>query len=152
MDEKDKYIPDSESIESFESMLNKTWRCVLQQYQKKAETHSLDFGAGIACFIILKSAQCTQGTQGTNQEIFNCKYCYGARTADTQEGPWDTFVTQAPNRKSFLSKYDPEKNYAICVSVHIKETLVSQIKLFGYNTGEEIALPNVDLADSENEL
>nr|QBK85727.1 MAG: uncharacterized protein LCMAC101_03220 [Marseillevirus LCMAC101] len=120
------------------SFLDKAWECILQQYQKKAEYNSREFGAGISSFIMLR----------TPRGETNCKYCYGARE-DEQDGPWKTLVLQFPNRKTFLSKYDPEKNYAICVSISTKDGLTAGIRLFKYDTGEEIVLPDADPPDSE---
>ena len=126
--------------ESFDtkSFLDKTWECILQQFQKRSEDNSREFGAGISSFIMLK----------TPRGETNCKYCYGARN-DEQDGPWRTFVLQAPNRKTFLSIYNPEKNYAICVSVPTKDGLVVGIKLFKFDTGEEIVLPDTDPPESK---
>ena len=135
MDSDEKQKPaDTESLsENRTVMLDKIWECILQQYQKKSEDHSREFGAGISCFMILKNPD----------EETNCKYCYGGRSEE--EGPWSTFVLQSPNRKTFLSAYNPETNYAIGISVPAEENLTASIKLFRFDTGEEIILPNKDL-------
>ena len=121
------------------SQIDLTWKCILEQYQQKAADSSQEFGAGISCFMMLK----------TPRGETNCKFCYGARENE-QEGPWKTFVLNAPNKKTFLSKYDSQENYAISVSIPGTDGLIAGIKLFKFDTGEEIALPNEDPEETEN--
>lgn len=127
--------------ESQIAQLDTTWKCILQQFQQKAAGNSREFGAGISCFMILK----------TPRGDTNCKFCYEAKD-DEAEGPWKTFVLNAPNRKTFLSKYDPATNYVICVSIPLAEGLVAGVKLFKFDTGEEIILPNQDPEESDEKV
>jgi len=128
------------SLESQIAQLDETWKCIIRQYQHKAAECSREYGAGISCFMMLKTPK-----GGTN-----CKFYYGARD-DEQEGPWKAFVLNAPNRKTFLSKYDPETNYSIGVSIPTTSGLVAGVKLFKLDAGEEINLPNEDPPDSDEE-
>ena len=138
-DEKQQPVDIESLSENRIAMLDKIWECILQQYQKKSEDHSREFGAGISCFMILKNP-----SEGTN-----CKYCYGGRSEE-DECPWNIFVLQAPNRKTFLRAYNPETNYAIGISVPAEENLTASIKLFKFDTGEEIILPNEDPESNTN--
>jgi hypothetical protein len=137
--EKHQFVADS-SLEIHISQLDETWKCILQQYQHKAAESSREYGAGISCFMMLK----------TPKGDTNCKFYYGARD-DEQEGPWKTFVLNAPNRKTFLSKYDHETTYPIAVSISITTGLIAGIKLFKFDTGEEVNLPNEDPPNSDEE-
>jgi len=126
----------SYNLSDLTSQMDLTWKCILGQYQTKAAECSKEFGNGISCFMMLKSPK----------EDTNCKLCYGARN---DEGPWKTFVLNAPNKKSFLEKYDHRENYAICVTIPMGESLLTSIKLFRFDTGEEITLPKEDLEENE---
>lgn len=128
---------ETDSVSKIDSHMEMTWKCILAQYQTKAAACAKEFGAGISCFIMLESPK----------RETNCKFCYGERN-DEAEGPWKTFVLNAPNRKTFLDKYDPRENYAICVSVPATDSVIANIRLFKFDTGVEIELPDKDPLES----
>lgn len=137
MDEKQQSVPNSET--ELVSQMDRAWKCILEQYQQRAVENSREFGAGVSCFMLK-----------TLSGESNCKYCYAARIAEA-EGPWKSLVLAAPNRKTLLSKYDPEENYIICVTIPRSEGFVVGIKLFKFDTGEEIQLPNEDSDEKQSE-
>ena len=138
MDEKQQPIPNSEtesvpnSVSELVPQMDLTWKCILEQHQQRAVENSREFGSGVSCFILK-----------TLDGEFNCTYCYAARNSEA-EGPWKSLVLASPNRKTFLSKYDPDENYAICVAIPRSKGFVVGIKLFKFDTGEEIVLPDQD--------
>ena len=131
---------DNSTVSSFATeedklSLGRAWTSVLSQYQVKADMNAKDFGPGIAYFQMLKNPK---------EGAYNCKYCYASRM-ENEEGPWKSFVMIAPNYEAIIHKYDPNRNYLIAVSVPSSsedENIVIGIRMFEYDTGREIDLPN----------
>ena len=100
------------------------WKCIKEQFLKKAKETSIDNGEGISLFRFLKNK--------TN-EGFNCEYFY----IDKKTPLWSSIMERIPEKIVFLQKYKEEEMYVVCIIVPVDDGELISVKLFNFfNDGE----------------
>ena len=109
-------------------LLDKAWKCVIEQFTSKCQTEAVESGSGINLFRFLRS------TKGATH---NCEYFY----AEHDSILWKSILTSMPNRIWFEKAYQPEHMYAVCVSVPLHkfgDDTIQMVRLFKFDTHVEI--------------
>lgn len=119
--------------DEFLKKLERGWKCILEQCFEMACENSMKEGKGISIFKFLKR----------KEDNNNCHYFYTKSDSIT----WDTIISNSPDGKSILEKYDPDSMVLICVQVPTDSLFPNDetngnIKLFYIDSKKEVSTKN----------
>jgi hypothetical protein len=132
--------------------LDRAWRCVMEQFSSIAQERSLESGAGINLFRMLRGDVGGVGARDASHNerhgpggTHNCQYYYVEK--DTMR--WSSILAAVSAASTsadtdgggFIKTYNPETMYAVCISVpvgDVGEESIEALKLFRFDTSREV--------------
>lgn len=120
-------------------ILDKAWKCVIDQFFDLTTNTSLNEGKGVSIFKFLKKSE----------DGSNCHYYFSKADGIM----WNSIIENSPQGKYILENYDPESMVLICVQIPTGDTLGNDetsgnLKLFYIDTKKEFS-PFVKKSDEK---
>lgn len=144
--------------------VDRAWRCVIEQFSTIAQERSLESGAGINLFRMLRGEvvgvgahnerhNASHGPSGTHNErhneshgpsgTHNCQYYY----VEKDTARWTSILaavsaaSASTGGDGFIKTYNPETMYAVCISVPVGDVgdeSIEALRLFRFDTQTEV--------------